>query len=208
VCADPLPNTPGTGKVCRASHGGPIPGIRVYRDVADNWVLARPIWSQHAFQPSTIDDRGKIHPFGSVPAHWLSPETNNYRQNAQGKFDPKLAPDLTADPGVILNCDGDGVLTIPVEICNRGALPVAEGVTVGIFDGDPLKVGEVICLTETKTLLNPEDCETLSCQWQVPDDQPHDVYAYVDFGGPKGANKECFENNNEALWTAITCTNW
>ena len=208
VCADALPNTPGSGKVCRAAHGGAIPGVRVYRDVADNWVVARPIWSQHAYVPSRISDMGQVHPLGSIPQHWEMEGHNNYRQNAQGAFDPELAPDMTADPGIILNCDADGVLTIPLQICNRGALPVAGGVTVGVFDGNPLTIGEVICLTATSDTLFPEDCETVSCEWAVPDDEPHDVYGFVDFGGPKGDNKECLEGNNQALWPGVTCTNW
>ena len=208
VCADPLPNTPGTGKVCRAKHGGPIPGVRVYRDVADNWVVARPIWSQHAYQPGQISDTGQITPFGSKPPFWLTPETNNFRQNAQGKFDPELAPDLTVKKGLVLNCDADGVLQLPVEICNRGALPVAEGITVGFFDGDPLKTGEVICLQQTSKMLFPEQCELLTCDFLLPDAGPHDVHAFADFGGPKGENKECLEGNNQAVWSGLTCKNW
>ena len=208
VCADPLPNTPGTGKVCRAQHGGPIPGIRVYRDVADGWVVARPIWNQHAYSPTAVSDTGTIHPLGSVPQNWQTEGMNNFRQNAQGKFDPELAPDMTVDPGLILNCDAEGVLELPAEVCNRGALPVAKGVTVGFFDGDPLKVGEVICLTETSKMLSPTNCEFVTCSWPVPDEAPHDIHVFVDFGGPKGDNKECLEGNNQALWQGVTCNNW
>ena len=185
-----------------------MPGVRVYRDVADGWVVARPIWSQHAYSSSAISDKGRVHSFGSVPQNWQQPGMNNFRQNGQGFYDPELAPDMTVKKGLPLNCDADGVLALEVEVCNRGALPVAAGFTVGFFDGDPLTVGEVICLETTETLLHPETCELVSCAWTVPDETLHDVYVFGDFGGPKGQNKECLENNNQAVFDGLTCINW
>ncbi|MFT5435277.1 MAG: hypothetical protein ACI9OJ_005994, partial [Myxococcota bacterium] len=209
VCTDPIPNTPGNGNVCRASHGGSIPGVRVYRDVSDGWVVARPLWNQHAYSPSTISDKGRIVPLGSQPQPWQQPGMNHFRQNGQGFYDPQLAPDMTIKKELILHCDEDGVLEVPVQVCNRGALPVAAGFTVGFFDGNPLTIGEVICLQTTQTLLQPEACEVVTCGWTVPDeDVVHDIYVYGDFGGPKGQNKECLENNNQAVFEGVSCINW
>ena len=56
TCTDPLPGTPGVGKVCRALHppGVGLTGLRVLRDALDRWASSRPMWNQHAYSITNV----------------------------------------------------------------------------------------------------------------------------------------------------------
>ncbi|NUN13574.1 MAG: putative metal-binding motif-containing protein [Myxococcales bacterium] len=207
TCVAPLPNTPGKGNVCRATHQGPSKGIRVYRDFADGWVNSRPIWNQHVYSITEVTNTGKIVPRGSLVPNWTSPNLNNFRQNAQGTGDPTLATDITVDPGVLYDCNTSGKLEIPVEVCNRGKAPAGQGVPVAFFAGDPSDNGTILCLKKTTVTLAPDECETISCTIEPQTLGPIDVWVLGDFGGTQGVTSECLEENNIALFEDVTCIN-
>ena len=68
VCAAPLAGTAGTGNVCRMQHPNPdgaqreedLNGIKVYRDSHDRWASSRPLWNQHAYNITNINDDGTV----------------------------------------------------------------------------------------------------------------------------------------------------
>lgn len=206
VCSDPLPNTPGKGKVCRAKHLGPTQGILVFRDIADNWVNSRPIWNQHVYYVTNVEDSGKIPTLNNAKLNWTIEGLNNFRQNVQGKLQPTLAPDITTKPEIIPNCDEKNKITIPVEVCNRGAAPVEEGIPVAFFSGNP-KTADILCLKETTKPLFPEECEQIVCQIKIDPEKSYDIYVVSDFWGEKGKNTECKEENNSAVYYGVSCIN-
>ena len=74
-------------------------GIYVFGDANDSWVVTRPIWNQHAYHVTNVNDDG------TIPAHeansWQS--FNSYRQNVLTQATPQgrpgcvyAKPDLTA----------------------------------------------------------------------------------------------------------------
>ncbi|MBM4396438.1 MAG: thrombospondin type 3 repeat-containing protein [Deltaproteobacteria bacterium] len=205
-CADPLPNTPGIGKVCRTKHYGQKAGVYVFRDVGDAWVASRPIWNQHAYSVTNVEDDGGIPAAGAVQANWKVAGLNNFRQNVQGALQPTLAANLTARIGTIGNCDPTGALSVPGIVCNRGAAPVARGLAVAFTSGPP-DTGEVECLKKTTLDLFPGDCESFSCTYH-----PATAFAvglYADYGGSggKGDATECREDDNTATRAGVTCRN-
>jgi hypothetical protein len=67
-------------------------------------------------------------------------------------------------------------------------------------DAPPDEGGAPICLASTLTDLVPGACEIVPCAWiPAPVGEWHQISATVDRGG---AETECFEENNWAVFTA------
>jgi hypothetical protein len=112
---------------------------------------------------------------------------------------------MTGGSGLFLEdlCD-NGILTLVVRVCNRGTNPIASGVSVGFFDGDPDLGGTLVCSTVTSEDLDPGECLEVSCDWQnAPVDDPRDVTVMVDFDSDR---TECLETNNRAMILDATCS--
>ncbi|RME28698.1 MAG: VCBS repeat-containing protein, partial [Deltaproteobacteria bacterium] len=203
VCAPPPAGTPGNGNTCRAEWRGSMHGVRVYRDALDRWVGSRTIWNQHAYYVTNVNEDGTVPRTSSALLNWRVQGLNNFRQNVQGDLHPEYSPDATAGRGRFsADCPG-GVLTLSIRVCNRGTAPVAAGIPVGFFDGDPDAGGQLVCLSSTSGDLQPGQCETVTCDWQnAPTDAAHDVVVVVD---PDGERTECIEGNNRGFIEGARC---
>jgi hypothetical protein len=189
VCADPIAGASPDGKVCRAGHPATsLQGVRVIRDALDRWVNSRPIWNQHAYAVTNVNDDGTIPRTSAWRANWKTPGLNDFRQNKQGTVDPSKLPDLTAGAGAAA-CDGSGGMTLSANVCDRGTADAGGGVTLTFFDD----AGQPICSTTTQHTLAPGGCEPVSCDWATPPSGPVDVTAVVD---PDHQRAECHEGNN------------
>jgi len=102
-----LPARSEPGNTCRAQHPNgstmtgvnPIQhGIRVLNDKLNRWASSRPMWNQHAYSVTNINDDGTI----PKTSDWLAKQNfkvmglNNYRQNVQGPTAVDELPDITA----------------------------------------------------------------------------------------------------------------
>lgn len=197
TCTDPLAGASPVGKVCRAQHpaGAPKQGIQVMADVLDRWVGSRTIWNQHAYSVTNVNDDGTIPRTSMVKPNWKEPGLNNFRQNVQGSQAPEAVPDLTgANVGEVM-CVND-VPVLEARVCNRGTGAVASGVPVTFYDGVG-KTGVVACTAVTTKVLQPGQCETVSCTWQTPAAAAGTVTISADDDGTgAGASSECEEQNN------------
>ena len=122
--------------LCRASHSGPntVFGIRVIGDKLGRWVNTRPIWNQHAYSVTHVDNAGRVTKTSEWVRNWDDPMLNNFRQNSPGEgAGAGLMPDLTIRQAKV-NCADDGA-EIAIEVCNRGTEPVADGIPVSVHDG-------------------------------------------------------------------------
>ena len=205
VCAAPPAGTPGAGNTCRAAHTRGARGIRVYRDALDRWVNSRPVWNQHAYFVTNVEDDGTIPATSDARLNWRVEGLNNYRQNIEGDLRALAAPDITSRDGeAILYCDPlDGSLTLEVVVCNRGTEPVADSMVVEFFDG-PVADDVRICRGSTSARLAAGDCTTVSCRWPDPPvgDAARDVYVVPD---PDDRDLECEEGNNTAIIRNVSC---
>ena len=189
-CAAPDSGTMGIGNTCRATHPGGVSGIRVYSDANDQWVSSRRIWNQHPYAVTHVNENGTIPQTSQWPNNWDQPELNNFRQNVPGTANAGATSDTTAGASLNYACMG-GAVTLTVDVCNRGALPVADGVPVGFYLD-----GTLLCSTATMTTLFPGDCESVACDWSDPPidaSQAVDVTVIADDGN---AVNECKEGNN------------
>ncbi|MFH1438609.1 MAG: hypothetical protein ABIJ56_23070 [Pseudomonadota bacterium] len=207
VCATPIGGTPGTGDVCRAAHPEGVSGIRVYMDAADHWVDSRPVWSQHAYHVTHVENNGAVVRTSDLEPNWLTGGLNNFRQNVMGDLEHLDSPDLTSGRGGYDDmCDtSDAVITLEVLVCNRGTQPVDIGITVGFYDGNPEEGGALICSDTTETVLVPGDCEAVSCDWTDPPLSPEnavDIWVEADSAEE---SSECFEGNNWSVIPGVYC---
>jgi hypothetical protein len=185
---------------------GATMGVRVYRDVLDNWVPTRAIWNQHTYHIDNVRDDGSI---PRVEAR--SWETHNtYR--LQSLLDPSaatLAPDLvvSALDARVDACPVTARLRARVE--NRGARGVPAGVAVTFYAGDPPDRSAPLGTGTTTRMLLAGAGEWVEV---VASDLPLDAmmqlrfYAVVDDDGSgSGSHSECDETNNASLPVSADC---
>ena len=199
LCVPPEPGTQGTGNTCRAAHPDGVSGIRVYSDSNDQWVNSRRIWNQHAYAVTHVNENGSIPATSAWLDNWDQPGLNNFRQNVPGNANGQAVSDTTAGASKGFVCKGTSV-TLLVDVCNRGALPLGPGVPVGFYLG-----GQQICLSETTATLYPGDCAQVECDWANPPNdasQAVDVTVIADDGNDVS---ECKEDNNQGGVFDVFC---
>jgi hypothetical protein len=186
-------------------------GVRVFGDAQDNWVDTRPLWNQHAYHVTNINDDGTI-PL-DARRNWQVEGLNNFRQNMQGEglFN---APDLTVRllEAWTGRCYTTG-LVLWAEVYNRGELEVPPGVPVSFYQGDPRQGGTRLGTVYTQRLLRPGASEQLYFVWvNPPRNTPLTVFVVVDDKGwdaannrPDGIHSECREGNNLGSLSDIIC---
>lgn len=175
-------------------------GIAVYRDTTDLWVNSRPVWNQHAYAVTHINDDGTVPLLGDITPNWLVPGLNNFRQNATVVGKPTDAPDLTVS-GADLDCGGKEKRGLRASVCNRGTQAVASGLPVTFYAG-----GIAVCTQETSEVLRPGACQTLFCSWKGALTAPTDVRIVADDNGTGvGENTECREGNNTGVIEQASC---
>jgi hypothetical protein len=196
-CATPLPQTPGTGNVCRTRHKGCLPGIRVYRDARDRWAGSRRIWNQHAYYVTNVAETGVVPSRDTVLNNWQQNALNNFRQNVQGEVGPLDSADLTVKGLTVDGCS-TGQATLSAEVCNRGAAGTDAGVLVSFWDmsdGDLL-----LCEAVTDVFLDVGQCVPVSCQAEIS--VGNTIRASVNGNETVG---ECRPDNNDSLPLSAVC---
>jgi hypothetical protein len=177
----------------------------VLRDVMDRWAASRPIWNQHAYSVTNVNDDGSIPRTSEWTRNFGDPTLNNFRMNAQGTLERRGAADLTVALARAADlCDAlTGDVTLAANVCNRGTNPVPDGARIVFYAGDPDGGAEIACETTLPRLLDPSTCTEVSCAWTVPDmSVARSVTVVVD---PDGAVFECRNGNNRGVVPDIYC---
>ncbi|BDG03091.1 FG-GAP-like repeat-containing protein [Anaeromyxobacter oryzae] len=168
-------------------------GITVYKDLNDRWVGTRPMWNQHAYSVTNVEDDGKL-PW-PIPNFWQMAGLNAFRKNPVG--DPNYsAPDLAAEAGdVVVDTSAcPRTLSVTVRVWNRGAVPAAEGIPV-TFRADP--GGALYGTVLTKTTILPGRSEDVTLRIDAPPRQPTGVVVELDRDASgNGVVGECDQSNN------------
>jgi hypothetical protein len=199
ACRDPIAGASAAGKVCRASHpGSGLTGVRVLADTLDRWVGARPIWNQHAYSVTNVDDGGGVPRTSRWLRNWTQSGLNTFRASPPGDATSAHAsPDLTVRQAKV-TCEAMPVVT--AEVCNRGSEPTAPGVPVAVYAATT--PSRLRCQTQTAELLAPGMCTAVTCTWNGP--LGDGAIAVDDRGNGTGAAHECREDNN-VLDLRVTC---
>jgi hypothetical protein len=205
ACADPLPNTPGAGKVCRALHppGVGLTGLRVLRDALDRWASSRPMWNQHAYSITNIDDDGGVPKTADWAQNFKQPGLNNYRQNRQGDVPADALPDITGELDDQTCVAGQAKVVLTSTVCNRGNKAVGANLPATFYLGDPADKN-VLCVAYTAEPVPVSECREVSCE--IDGSVNGIITVVVDDDGQGGqAALECFENNNTDTIEIINC---
>ncbi len=170
-------------------------GIRVFGDELGKWVRTRRVWNQHNYHVTNIEEDGTIPPVESP--NWSEPGLNNFRQNVQpaGQF---AAPDLVVR--VLPMCSPTEYGAI-ARVRNLGRAPVAPGIPVGFYDGDPQGGGILLGTLLTTKTLEPAQSEDLVLPLDFSDadfvNGSKPVWVVVDDGMPPHPWTECRIDNND-----------
>ncbi len=175
------------------AFSGPT-GIRAFRDRRDIWVNTRPIWNQHAYSVTHVNNDGSI---PARPAtNWLTLGLNTFRANTQGNgsLSPFAAADLTVSP-----VDSQCMQRLVARVRNEGEAAASAGLKVAFYRDNPAAGGALLGVaTVTKKLAAggeilvepPNPLPTgVSKVWVVVDDD----------GTGTGRELECREDNNTAI---------
>ena len=176
-------------------------GITVVGDAAGSWSPARPVWNQHAYNISNVDDDGTI-PVAPVPnwTQWNSFRAGN-SETAVGFDLPDLRP---GEPVVCTDeCWADRVL-VWIAVENGGILDVAN-VAVGLY-----------ALDDTATLIDLQGVTAVNsgeATWLGPlslnrdDLGPSGLMVRVNDGSAATPFAECDATNNVWTWAQFPCPN-
>lgn len=202
---------PATDPLAPSDAGAPFEkkgGFEILRDPLDRWLASRPIWNQHAYSITNVNDNATIPKASDVKRNWEQKGLNNFRQNTQGSLSSIALADLTAqisDLSALCN-DSSGVIPLTARVCNRGTNPVQDGVTIGFY-ATPKNLASfdaagasLICADVTKTLLGIGQCTTISCTGAISTDV--DVYVVTD---PSGKVADCHPGNNNGASARVLC---
>ena len=167
--------------------------------------------ARHAFGAMTQLAPNYIVNDGTVPRtsmwlrNWTQAGLNNFRQNAPGSGVAGASPDLTIRTATVTCIPGGA--RVAIDVCNRGTEPVARGLRVAVYGGNPPSAPG--CSAATMFNLVVGQCATVSCDWPaagsvgtvIVDDDG------TGMGGAGGAsqNLECREDNNRFVLTGINC---
>lgn len=194
ACVPPLS---GTGdNVCRGVRpaGAASTGIRVLRDTLDRWVSSRPIWNQHAYSITNVEDNGTIPRSSARVRNFSMPEMNNYRQNAQGEAAPGDLADITGRLGDVCRQSGSETRLVST-VCNRGERAVGAALPATFYLGPP-ENGNVLCTSYTPGPVPVGGCLEVSCVLESSIENA-EVFVQVNDDGMGGATTfECEAGNN------------
>ncbi|MDY7231413.1 HYR domain-containing protein [Hyalangium rubrum] len=186
----------------------PYNGIRVYHDRLEGWARTRRIWNQSAYSITNVNNDGTIpaHPV----SHWLKPRLNTFHSNVANYFgdgeSPYAAPDITVSE--LSAACSESSLNISAQIVNQGDTPVAAGLKVSFYRGNPASGGTLLGVT-TLTSAIPVDgfAPVLLSVGAQPVGGANQIFVVADDDGSgSGRDTECDETNNGASAEVdVTC---
>ncbi len=190
-----------TNSVCNITcpwgthFGSGLHGITVFKDLRDHWVSTRPVWNQHTYHVTNVNDDG------SLPApeqnNWAVAGLDNYRMNVIGNPDYS-APDLAADAATDATLDRSGcptALKLTLRVWNRGAVLVTAGVPIAVYLGQA--GGTLLATARTTGAITPGNYEIVAIPLPNPASVPTTIVAVLnDDGTGQGVVGECRRDNN------------
>lgn len=198
-----------SNRSAEAETGAPFTGLTngifVLRDPMNRWMPSRPLWNQHAYHITNINDDLTVP--APEPDNWLT--YNNYRQNVQGgAMGSGTLPDPTGRQGPSLDTtDCSKLWRLHGEVCNRGVGPTAVPMQSTFYDGHPDMGGKVICTATLNTQVMPGKCAPIQCDWNNPASGARDIYLRVGDDGKGGrAGGQCKSGNDLSVLKGASCS--
>lgn len=179
-----------------AYSSGSENGVRVIGDADGSWMPARPVWNQHAYSITHVNNDASIP--ATTETNWLS--YNSFRSGDLAAAAGGAMSDATVELVEICTeeCD-EGLLRIVVRIGNGGVQPIPAGMVGSLY----ARVTGGWSLLETKTTAIEIMPARTTPGWVFdvdPDRVPLGVVRFVaDDDGGESWLTECHEDNNELI---------
>ncbi|MBQ9241631.1 MAG: VCBS repeat-containing protein [Proteobacteria bacterium] len=208
-CTTPLaPESINDGLVCRAKHPNGIkrPGLRILRDRLDRWASSRPIWNQHAYAVTHVNDDGTVPSTSNWKINHTDPKLNNFRANVMGSLAAGFAPDITGRfiEDEVCGTDKDGKFIIQGKLCNRGRKDVGSKLPATFYKGDPAE-NNIICTSYTDSNVAAGECRFVHCEMDALITGKLTMVVNDDGNGGR-TTVECDSNNNTDTIEITECT--
>ncbi|MFM2152333.1 MAG: hypothetical protein RL199_768 [Pseudomonadota bacterium] len=202
----------GANDVCAIScpwgthAAGRLHGLALFKSPSDAWVASRPVWNEHGYHVTNIDDDGRVP--AKETRSWGPGTRNSFRQNYQGTG-TFAAPNLVLD-GVRLDGTACPVaLSLVASLHNAGARGVRPGLPVAFYLED-VTGRSLLGVSRVDRRLMPGDTAEATLAWPGPPRlNAAKVVVVVDDNGtaqpPKGEHNECSEGDNTAIIGGVLC---
>jgi hypothetical protein len=187
----------GHAEIILASNYGPPNwnGITVLGDPSNRWVTGRPVWNQHAYHITNVNDDLSI-PTNQV-ANWIG-GNNTFRAGAFSSAGPLAAGDLV--PVLIESCQEACPTSLRVlfQIENRGANIVGVGLPWTVYGVDANGTRTKLISGALADALQPGS-STSTQEVILPNLASYASLVLIadDNGNGAGVQPECDEQNNE-----------
>ena len=199
------------GKAEIVAVNGPRPdfmdeyGIYVLGAADDDWVSARPMWNQHAYYVTNVQDDGDVEYADPNYSPYTSDDFNSFRQQAPGSFGALAAPNLFPEIELCQEACGEPAI-VWVQVGNEGPYITATGGLWVSLYGVSGNTETLLDSQQVATDVAPGDL-TGSLEFVVADWASYDQFvAVVDDPAQAGSlewgqAKECDEDDNIAQIT-------
>ena len=168
--------------------------IRALGSIGHRWVGTRPLWNQHAYHITNINDDGRIPLI--EPASWKG--QNSFRSNTINIYGEEDLPNAVAGSIWVTQQGDPAQVILTFIVANASLVPLAE-LPWAVYDGDP-SAGGVAIATGSATNLSAGQFKQVSTAWQAPSEGNKTIYLVVD---PGDVIQECNEADNSRNTTVV-----
>ncbi|MCO4747582.1 MAG: hypothetical protein KC912_22465 [Proteobacteria bacterium] len=182
------------------SNDEEMPLLSVLGHVDNGWAAAGETWSMHDFAVTNVSDDGSVP--DAPPLYWL--EHNTFRTRPIIDATPVDLEAQMVDVCVV-GCANDSLVRIAAQISNGGAEASPEGLGVTLYTSTP--IGDEVIETVWLDGINAGAIVNLTFETTLTAIDGGDLYIRVDdIGTGSGMFSECEEDDNVAVWGAVTCS--
>lgn len=180
------------------AYSGTETGVTVIGDSEDSWQAARPVWNQHTYSVTHIDDDGKV--VSNPDTNWLS--YNTFRSGDEVAGQGGELADLVVEVQNLCEECADDRVTLSYRVGNQGRWDFEGAIALELLVVTP--DGQQSLHTEEVELRL--DMGTWGAT-QTLEFAPGglDIRALVLRVQPVGGLAECSDDNNEGLHTERVC---
>ena len=165
------------------------------------WWATRPVWNQHAFFGTNVEDDG------TIPQIQINPweEHNSFRQAKPATgWDGYPVADLMPVQTELCDAECPDELSIRLRVYNGGALGVSAGTAVSVWNAPETELLAIDWLPDAV------EAGWTSATLEIPLDPAvgsfGDMVVHVDWSSlSEGSHTECDEDNNSVLVAAAEC---
>ncbi len=167
-CEDPIADRPDFFPECHEADPpdycevGNV-GVFALRDVHDAWVGTRPVWNQHAYHITNIDDDATLP--DAVEPPWE--QFNSFRANRQGEI-PLNSPDVVVSSLQVNALQCPPAIDIRATIQNMGVSGIPSGLPVSLYVFDDVSDGELVETITVDQPISPGGMTTVDFSYEVP----------------------------------------